>query len=87
MKKKLAYLGLGSLLLAFTACHNSDVEFPDPVTGVSVYFANQYPVRTLVLGNPDNNGVSEIPNVLDNQHKCEIYATMGGSYTGKQIVL
>ena len=29
MKKKLAYIGLTSLLLSFTACERSDNEFAD----------------------------------------------------------
>ena len=33
-----------------TSCENQDNEFPDYEGGTSVYFATQYPVRTLVMG-------------------------------------
>lgn len=32
-----------------TSCENQDNEFPDYEGGTSVYFATQYPVRTLVM--------------------------------------
>ena len=46
MKKKLAYIGLASLLLSFTACESSDNEFPD-FDYQTVYFASQYGLRTI----------------------------------------
>ena len=49
MKKKLAYIGLTSLLLSFTACESSDNEFSD-FDYQTVYFANQYGLRTIELG-------------------------------------
>ena len=48
MKKKLAYIGLTSLLLSFTACESSDNEFSD-FDYQTVYFANQYGLRTIEL--------------------------------------
>ena len=33
-----------------TSCKNSSQDFPDYQGGITVYFANQYPVRTLVMG-------------------------------------
>lgn len=66
--------------VAFTACENADKDFPDYEGGVTVYFAYQYPVRTIELGE-DN----EINTDLDNAHKFQIVSTMGGSYTGKDI--
>ena len=33
-----------------TSCENQDNEFHDYEGGTSVYFATQYPVRTLVMG-------------------------------------
>ena len=66
--------------VAFTACENADKVFPDFEGGVSVYFAYQYPVRTIELGE-DN----EINTDLDNAHKFKIYSTMGGAYNGKDI--
>lgn len=55
------------------SCENQEVSFPD-YDKSTVYFAYQYPVRTIVLGE-DIYDTS-----LDNEHRCEIYATMGGVY-------
>ncbi|WP_288882468.1 DUF5627 domain-containing protein [Pedobacter panaciterrae] len=76
MKKIIFVLLIGYSLLA--SCRNGDVEFPD-YKFTTVYFANQYPVRTIVLG---TSYVSD--NTLDNAHQCIIYATMGGVYSNKQ---
>ncbi len=65
----------------FSSCENGENEFPDFEDGVSVYFAKQYPVRTLVMGD-DTYDTS-----LDNAHRCRIYATMGGAYKGRDITL
>ncbi len=74
---------LASLALAtgFSACKNAENDFPDFQDGISVYFANQYPVRTLVMGD-DTYDTSD-----DNAHKCKIYATMGGAYNGRDITV
>lgn len=80
--KLLSIIALGGMTLAFSSCENGDNSFPDFEGGTSVYFAYQYPVRTIVLGND-----SEVDNSLDLQHKCAIYATMGGAYEGKNITL
>ncbi|MBQ2210511.1 MAG: DUF1735 domain-containing protein [Prevotella sp.] len=77
MNKKISYML--SLLLAgtlFTSCKNGDAEFPDYEEGTTVYFAYQYPVRTIVLGD------DEYDVTLDHAHKCQIKATFGGSYNG-----
>ena len=77
MNKKISYML--SLLLAgalFTSCKNGDAEFPDYEGGTTVYFAYQYPVRTIVLGD------DEYDTTLDKEHKCQIQATFGGSYNG-----
>lgn len=66
---------------AFSSCKNSDIEFPDYEGGINVYFAHQYPVRTLVMGD-DTYDTSD-----DNAHRCKIYATMGGAYKGRDITL
>lgn len=73
--------GLGVILsVSATSCKNSDNEFPDYDGGVTVYFANQYPSRCVVLGDyPDGD------NTLDNQHKIMIYATQSGAYKSKDI--
>lgn len=68
-------------VIFFNACENRDIEFPD-FDYSAVYFAYQYPVRTIVLGE-DTYDTS-----LDNEHKCLIYATMGGVYDNdKRIVI
>ena len=47
-----------------------------------MYFASQYPVRTVVLGEDIN-----IDNSLDQEHKIEIKATLGGTRDNKNKVL
>jgi len=56
----------------FSSCKNGDWEFPD-YDYSTVYFAYQTPVRTITLGNDYVND-----NTLDNEHKCQIMATVGG---------
>lgn len=78
--KLLSVILIGSSTSLFTSCKNQDVEFPDYEGGTTVYFAYQNPVRTIVLGE-DIYDTS-----LDNAHRCEIYATMGGAYSNDQKV-
>ncbi len=59
------------------SCYNADQEFPDYEGGTTAYFAYQDPVRTIILGNDIYD------NSLDNAHKFQIYATMGGAYHGR----
>lgn len=67
-------------LLGLTmGCENKEIAFPD-YGETTVYFAYQYPVRTIVFGE-DIYDTS-----LDNQGRCEIYATMGGAYSNKQTI-
>ena len=73
-------VALGALSLTFTSCYNADKEFPDYEGGTTAYFAYQFPVRTLILGNDIYD------NTLDNEHKCRIWATMGGAYGGRDAV-
>jgi hypothetical protein len=44
-----------------------------------VYFAYQNPVRTITLGDDD-----VYPTDLDNQHKMNVYVTLGGVWSNKQ---
>lgn len=69
----------GSLTCA--SCYNADREFPDFEGGTTAYFAYQFPVRTLILGNDIYD------NTLDNEHKCQIWATMGGAYGGRDATV
>lgn len=73
-------LSAGVLLAGLASCHNKEQIFPDYEGGISAYFAYQYPVRTIVLGDSETYDTS-----LDNQHKCIIYGAMGGAYKGKDI--
>ncbi len=75
-------LSAGVVLAGAASCHNSEKIFPDYEGGISAYFAYQYPVRTIVLGESETFDTS-----LDNQHKCIIYGTIGGSYKGKDVVI
>jgi hypothetical protein len=75
-------LSAGVVLASLASCHNSEKIFPDYEGGISAYFAYQYPVRTIVLGESETFDTS-----LDNQHKCIIYGTIGGSYKGKDVVV
>lgn len=81
LKKYFYGMAMGAVALAFTSCYNSDREFPDYEGGTTAYFAYQYPVRTLVLGNDIYD------NTLDNDHKCRIWATMGGAYGGRNATV
>ena len=80
MKKTGLALCLAFGALCMTSCYNSEREFPDYEGGTTAYFAYQNPVRTLVLGNDIYD------NSLDNAHKCQIWATMGGAYSGRDAV-
>lgn len=81
LKKYIFGAALGTLSLCYTSCYNADREFPDYQEGTTAYFAYQNPVRTLVLGNDIYD------NTLDNEHKCRIWATMGGTYTGRNATV
>lgn len=81
MKKNLAYIGLASLIMAFASCESGDNEFPD-FDYQTVYFANQYGLRTIELGESEF-----VDNTLDNQHKLKINAAWGGGYTNRRNVI
>lgn len=73
-------VALGAFSLTFASCYNADKEFPDYEGGTTAYFAYQDPVRTVILGNDIYD------NTLDNEHKIQIWATMGGAYDGRNAV-
>lgn len=83
MKKYKLFIGIAVALCTVTGCmKNSDLEFPD-FDYQTVYFASQYPVRTIVLGEDMN-----FDNTLDNEHKIEIKATLGGTrYNENNVVI
>ncbi len=66
-------------MLALLGSCNKKKEFPD-YEYQSIYFAYQYPVRTITLGEDVFN------TDLDNQYKCKIFATTGGVYYSKKDV-
>jgi hypothetical protein len=68
-----------ALLIAVLASCNKEKEFPD-YDYQTVYFAYQYPVRTITLGE------DIFDTQLDNQHKVKIMATTGGVYSSKKDV-
>jgi len=71
MKKIMVALVVFSAILS--SCENSNWSFPDYGT-TSVYFAQQTPIRTITLGD------DVYDTSLDNEHKCQIMATVGGVY-------
>ena len=74
-------VALGVLSLTLASCYNADQDFPDYQDGTTAYFAYQFPIRTLILGNDIYD------NTLDNEHKCRIWATMGGAYGGRNATV
>lgn len=72
MKKNINYILL-TLTVVFASCQNQDWEFPD-FDYQTVYFAHQYPVRTITLGE------DIFDTSLDNEWKFKIMATTGGVY-------
>ena len=81
LKKYIYGVALGALALTYTSCYNADKDFPDYEGGTTAYFAYQFPVRTLILGNDIYD------NTLDNEHKCRIWSTMGGAYGGRNAIV
>lgn len=78
MKNILYVFLIGSLL--FSSCKNEDWEFDD-FEYQTVYFANQYPVRTITLGEDIYD------NSLDNEWKFQIMATTGGVYKSGEVTI
>lgn len=76
--KNIAYLFL-VLSLFFASCENEEWEFPD-FDYQTVYFAHQYPVRTITLGE------DIFDTSLDNEWKFKIMATTGGVYENENNI-
>lgn len=72
MKIKL-YIAALLIFSGLTSCHNDKAEFDD-YQFQTVYFAYQYPVRTITFGE------DIFDTTLDNQGKTKIMATIGGTY-------
>jgi hypothetical protein len=75
MKHKQTYRSIALLWLLLSACTNQEQAFPD-FDYQTVYFANQYALRTVELGEDDLVDTS-----MDNRHQVSIQAVMGGAYT------
>lgn len=73
MKSNKILIGLAVIFGVVNGCKNDSFDFSD-FDYQTVYFASQYPVRTVVLGEDAN-----VDNTLDNEHKIEIKATLGGT--------
>lgn len=73
--KKLGYIIL--ILFLAAACQNQDTDFPDYAYN-AVYFPQQYPVRTLILGDDRTD------NSMDKQLKFHIGVSIGGMYENKK---
>ena len=70
MKNKI-FSVLVILLVSLSSCTNQDTDFNN-FDYQSVYFAYQFPVRTITLGE------DIFDTTLDNDYKCKIMATRGG---------
>jgi len=81
MKIKTIIIGLVASAGLLASCKNAPVVYPN-FTYSTAYFANQYPMRTVELGEDQF-----VDNSLDNQRKVSIKATMGGVYDNKKDVL
>lgn len=81
MKRNKILIGLAVIAGVMSGCKNESFDFPD-FDSQTVYFANQYPIRTVVLGYDAN-----VDNTLDNEHKVEIKATLAGTRDNKENVL
>ena len=79
--KRILFIFLITALVGnlFTSCENGDWDFPD-FEYSTVYFAYQSPIRTVVLGE------DVYDTSLDNEHKVQIMATMGGVYANNNSV-
>jgi hypothetical protein len=78
MKNKI-FLMFTILFITLTSCTNDDMVY-DNFEFQSVYFAYQFPVRTITLGE------DVFDTSLDNEHKCRIMATLGGVYSNDKTV-
>lgn len=81
MKLNKIFTGLIVMAFVFSSCENQDISYPD-FSYQTVYFASQYPLRTIELGED-----LYVDNALDNEHKCLIKATTGGVRENKKDIV
>lgn len=77
----LLILGVTILLALLSSCESDEIIYPD-FEYQTVYFATQFPLRTVELGED-----LFVDNSLDNQHKVEIKATTGGVYRNRKDIV
>lgn len=77
MKMNRIYTWLAFAVVLLASCENQDKDFPD-FDYQTVYFANPYYVRTIELGED-----LYVDNSMDNEHKFEIKAALGGVRANK----
>lgn len=66
-------------VIGISSCVNQDWQFPD-FDFQSVYFAHQYPVRTITLGE------DFFDTTLDNEWRFRVMATTGGVYQNRNNI-
>lgn len=81
MKHKFSIPASIATLVLLAACENGDNEFPD-FDSQTVYFANQYAMRTIELGTDEF-----VDLTADNNHEARILATWGGGYGNNSNIL
>jgi hypothetical protein len=73
MKISQLFIASAVAILVMNSCENGNPVYPDNAYQ-TVYFANQYPIRTVELGED-----LFVDNSMDNLHQVKILATMGGT--------
>lgn len=82
MKRYKPFTGVLLAAVALASCNkNQDITHAD-FDYQTVYFATQFPARTIVLGED-----LQVDNTLDNEKKVSIKATMGGTRENKNNVV
>ena len=81
MKRKFIIPASVAALAMLSGCHNGENEFSD-FDYQTVYFANQYGMRTIELGTDENVDLTS-----DNNHEVKIVAAWGGGYSNKKNVV
>ena len=81
MKRKFIIPVSLAAMALLSACHNGEQEFTD-FDYQTVYFANQYGMRTIELGTDEF-----VDLTADNNHEVSIVAAWGGGYTNRKNVV
>lgn len=81
MKINNIYISLSLALSLMASCKNEKIAFSE-FEYKTVYFASQYPLRTVVLGED-----LLVDNSMDKNHMVSIKATLGGGYENNNDVV